>query len=252
MPVLINLRPPSIHQSATDSHADLKNTSDDAIPNYLGSLKFRQSHTLVDTRLALGYSSCAVSAACFLWDFKLGWDATKHYTAVAVGLYMLLSTTLTLWMLLREKSIVYEGTSPAGEKVRFMRLCWRQQQQQKLALTALGQVSISTTTKKNVPMYEVHVQMTTTDGKKIDTTFSRPFSEWFNAQGVFVAQPFQQMFAEYAMVIGKYDTKNFTTDSHKLANMSPGLIDVLLQEESEPSANTAVSAGKKKGRSKKE
>jgi signal peptidase complex subunit 2 len=98
--------------------SDLKNTSDDAIPNYLNSLKFRQSHTLVDTRLALGYSAFAVSAACFAWDYKLGWDATKQYTAMAVGVYILLNTALTLWVTLREKSIVYEGTSPAGEKVR--------------------------------------------------------------------------------------------------------------------------------------
>ncbi len=36
---------------------DLKNTSDDAIPNYLNSLKIKQSHYLTDVRLALGYSA---------------------------------------------------------------------------------------------------------------------------------------------------------------------------------------------------
>ncbi|KAJ2982329.1 hypothetical protein NUW58_g6462 [Xylaria curta] len=56
--------------------ADLKNTSDDAIPNYLNSLKFKQDHSLVDTRLTLGYSAFAIAAACFLWDYKLASKST--------------------------------------------------------------------------------------------------------------------------------------------------------------------------------
>ena len=97
---------------------DLKNTSDDAIPNYLNSLKFRQSHTLTDVRLALGYTAFGVAAACFLWDYKLGFESTKYYTAAAVTLYTLINGALTLWIMFREKGVVYEGTSPSGEKVR--------------------------------------------------------------------------------------------------------------------------------------
>merc|ERR1711939_65250 len=48
------------------SLADLKNTSDDAIPAYLNSLSFKQSHTLTDTRLALGYSAFLICAATLL------------------------------------------------------------------------------------------------------------------------------------------------------------------------------------------
>jgi hypothetical protein len=97
---------------------DLKNTSDDAIPNYLNSLKFRQSHTLTDVRLALGYTAFGIAAACFLWDYKLGFESTKYYTAAAVTLYTLINGVLTLWIMFREKGVVYEGTSPSGEKVR--------------------------------------------------------------------------------------------------------------------------------------
>lgn len=96
---------------------DLKNTSDDAIPNYLNSLKFRQSHTLTDVRLALGYSAFGIAAACFLWDYKLGFENTKHFTAAAVAVYTLVNTALTLWITFREKGVIYEGTSPSGEKV---------------------------------------------------------------------------------------------------------------------------------------
>lgn len=97
--------------------ADLKNTSDDALPNYLNSLGLKQSHTLTDVRLGLGYSAFLVAAACFLWDYKLGFESTKYYTAGAVAVYSLLNTALTLWIWLKEKGIVYVGTAPKGETV---------------------------------------------------------------------------------------------------------------------------------------
>ena len=105
-------------QEITVQPADLKNTSDDAIPNYLNSLKFSQSHFLTDVRLSLGYSAFLVAAACFLWDYKLGFDSTKYYTAAAVALYACLNTALTLWIWGVEKSTVYVGTAPNGEKAR--------------------------------------------------------------------------------------------------------------------------------------
>lgn len=97
--------------------ADLKNTSDDALPNYLNSLGLKQSHTLTDVRLVLGYSAFLVAAACFLWDYKLGFESTKYYTAGAVAVYSLLNTALTMWIWLKEKGIVYVGTAPNGETV---------------------------------------------------------------------------------------------------------------------------------------
>lgn len=97
--------------------ADLKNTSDDAIPNYLNSLRFAQSHALTDVRLALGYGAFFLAAACFLWDYQLGFERTKYYTAAAVALYSVLNSALTLWIWLKEKGIVYVGTSPSGETV---------------------------------------------------------------------------------------------------------------------------------------
>lgn len=99
--------------------ADLKNTSDDAIPNYLNSLGFTQSHTLTDVRLTLGYAAFFIAAASFLWDYKLGFESTKYYTAGAVAVYSVLNTALTLWIWLVEKGIVYVGTAPkGGETVR--------------------------------------------------------------------------------------------------------------------------------------
>ncbi|KAI3397124.1 hypothetical protein diail_11185 [Diaporthe ilicicola] len=164
--------------------ADLKNTSDDALPNYLNSLGLKQSHTLTDVRLALGYSAFFIAAACFLWDYKLGFESTKYYTAGAVAIYSLLNTALTLWIWLKEKGITYVGTAPRGETV-----------------------TIATHTKKNVPIYNLTITITPKTGSPTTINLSRSFTEWFDAAGRFVATPFQTMLASTVPVIGSLDPK---------------------------------------------
>ena len=88
---------------------DLKNTTDDALPNYLTSLKFAQSHLLTDVRLALGYTAVIISGALFYADWKLGWDATKHWTFWAVLVYFTLNGVLTVWIWGVEKGTVFKG-----------------------------------------------------------------------------------------------------------------------------------------------
>lgn len=166
-------------------YVDLKNTSDDAIPNYLNSLKFKQIHTLTDTRLALGYSAFAIAAACFAWDYKLGFESTKYLTAGAVVLYMVLNAALTYWITFVEKGVVYEGVAPSGDKI-----------------------SIATSTKKNVPIYNVKVTITPKKGGKSHTLeFQRPFTEWFDSVGHFIAPPFQTIFASSVPIIATADPK---------------------------------------------
>ncbi|CVL01007.1 related to signal peptidase 18 KD subunit [Fusarium mangiferae] len=184
--------------------ADLKNTSDDAIPNYLNSLKFRQSHTLTDVRLALGYTAFGVAAACFLWDYKLGFESTKYYTAAAVTLYTLINGALTLWIMFREKGVVYEGTSPSGEKI-----------------------SISSSTKKNVPIYNLTITVTDKNSKPTVHKISKPFSGWFDQTGQFVAVPFQELLANSVTLIGKRDPKRVTV-SKELLDASPDVLDAIL------------------------
>ncbi|PNP81774.1 hypothetical protein FNYG_04800 [Fusarium nygamai] len=184
--------------------ADLKNTSDDAIPNYLNSLKFRQSHTLTDVRLALGYTAFGVAAACFLWDYKLGFESTKYYTAAAVTLYTLINGALTLWIMFREKGVVYEGTSPSGEKI-----------------------SISSSTKKNVPIYNLTITVTDKNSKSTVHKISKPFSGWFDQTGQFVAVPFQELLANSVPLIGKRDPKRVTV-SKELLDASPDVLDAIL------------------------
>ncbi len=96
---------------------DLKNTTDDALPNYLTSLKFKQSHTLTDVRLALGYTAVAIAAVTFYFDYRLGWDKTKGWTLWAVVVYFLLNSALTFWIWGVEKGNVFVGEKN-GAQVR--------------------------------------------------------------------------------------------------------------------------------------
>jgi hypothetical protein len=97
---------------------DLKNTTDDALPNYLTSLKFKQDHTLTDVRLVVGYIAVIISGVLFYVDWKLGWDVSKPYTLPAVAAYFVLNSFFTYWIYFVEGGAVFVG-SKGGKKVRF-------------------------------------------------------------------------------------------------------------------------------------
>ncbi len=97
------------HVSTILIRPDLKNTTDDAIPNYLTSLKFKQSHFLTDVRLSLGYAAVVIAAATFYLDYKFGWDKTKEWTLWAVVAYFILNGALTYWIWGIEKGKVFTG-----------------------------------------------------------------------------------------------------------------------------------------------
>ena len=95
---------------------DLKNTTDDALGNYLRGLSLKQDNSKLDFRLAVGYVAVVIAAATFAADYKLGWEATKNWTAVAVAAYTILNGVFTYWMWAVEKGLVFEGTKD-GRKV---------------------------------------------------------------------------------------------------------------------------------------
>jgi hypothetical protein len=167
------------------SISDLKNTTDDALANYLNSLKFRQDHTLTDVRLALGFSSAAIAAATFYYDWKLGFETTKGYTLWAVVLYFLLNGALTLWIWVVERGRFYVGESN-GTKVSF-----------------------SSFAEKHVPVYNLRIQ-SQLPGNDYAHTFEvkAPFTKWFTGEGYFVAKPFQAWLAGEIPVVGTADPKS--------------------------------------------
>ncbi|KAH8885107.1 microsomal signal peptidase 25 kDa subunit [Thozetella sp. PMI_491] len=215
--------------------ADLKNTSDDAIPNYLNSLKFKQSHYLTDVRLGLGYTAFIIAGLCFLWDWKLGFQSTKYYTAAAVAVYSLLNGALTLWIWLVEKGTVYVGTAPSGETI-----------------------SISTSTKKNIPQYNVEITIKPKSGPSQTLVLSKPFTEWFDSAGHFIAPPFQTILATAIPVVGKLDPKRVKTESDAytpevLAALSQADVSVVgsASETTGADASSTGTVGKKGGKRRK-
>ncbi|KAG5983426.1 hypothetical protein E4U55_008196 [Claviceps digitariae] len=210
--------------------ADLKNTSDDALPNYLNSLKFKQSHFLTDVRLALGYGAFAIAAACFGWDYKFGFESTKYYTAAAVATYALLNGLLTFWMSSVEKGTVYQGKAPSGETV-----------------------TIRTSTKKNDPTYHLTAVTEGKTGAPQEVTVSRSFAEWFDETGRFVAQPFQEFLASSVPAIGKQDPKRIKSVAQDLVGANPELLDAMLTGTTpgDEAGSTAAETTEKKGKRRK-
>ncbi|KAF4636525.1 hypothetical protein G7Y89_g1562 [Cudoniella acicularis] len=175
------------------SLADLKNTTDDALPTYLNSLGFKQSHTLTDTRLALGYSAFAICSATFYWDYKFGFENTKQYTTIAVIIYTILNSILTFWIWGVEKGTVYIGTSKTtGEKIQ-----------------------IQSKTEKHVPKYCLTVTTTDKNGRKKRKIVKKEFKDWFDAKGHFHTKPFQRMLAGSVDAIGRADPKNAVKEGEK-------------------------------------
>ncbi|KAL6872375.1 microsomal signal peptidase 25 kDa subunit domain-containing protein [Trichoderma longibrachiatum] len=206
--------------------ADLKNTADDAIPNYLNSLKFKQTHFLSDVRLALGYSAFLVSAACFAWDYKLGFESTKTYTAIAVAVYTLLNGLLTFWMMFVEKGVVYQGVAPSGDKI-----------------------TVATSTKKLDPTYRLSITVTDTSAKSRIIEIAKPFASFFDESGYFVAAPFQQILATAVPIVGKLDPKRIKSESQDMLNASPEILDAILAANNAAAASTgaeAVEGGKRR------
>ncbi|MCJ1465664.1 hypothetical protein MMC07_004283 [Pseudocyphellaria aurata] len=184
---------------AVYSLPDLKNTTDDALPNYLKSLKFKQSHFLTDVRLSLGYSAVVIAAITFGLDYKLGWDKTKDLTLWAVVAYFVLNGALTYWIWGVEKGKIF-----AGENDHAM-------------LTVASKVT------KHTPVYNLTVRHANTSGNRISwktSEISAPFTRWFDADGHFIAQPFQQWLATEIPIIGQADTRNVVRVSQETAEGS--------------------------------
>ncbi|KAL6800698.1 microsomal signal peptidase 25 kDa subunit domain-containing protein [Trichoderma sp. SZMC 28013] len=203
--------------------ADLKNTTDDAIPNYLNSLKIKQTHFLSDVRLGLGYSAFLISAACFAWDYKLGFEDTKFYTAIAVAVYTVLNGLLTFWMMFVEKGVIYQGITPSGEKI-----------------------TVASATKKLDPTYRLSITITDKSAKSRIIEVAKPFASFFDESGYFVAAPFQQILATAVPVVGKLDPKRIKSESQDMLNANPELLDAILAANSGSATGAEAAEGGKR------
>ncbi|KAF5844207.1 hypothetical protein GGP41_004958 [Bipolaris sorokiniana] len=183
---------------AVHSLPDLKSTTDDALPNYLNSLKFKQIHTSTDIRLVLGYTAVTIAGALFYYDWKFGWEASKPFTLPAVVAYFVLNSIFTYWLWFVEKGLVYEGEGKTGKNNR-------------KRPTHGAKLRISSWTKKHIPIYECDVVFTPApyaSNPQQTLHIRAPMTRWFTEDGYFVAKPFQQWLASEIPVIGAADPNN--------------------------------------------
>ncbi|KAI9798860.1 MAG: hypothetical protein M1833_004363 [Piccolia ochrophora] len=167
---------------AVYSNNDLKNTTDDALPNYLESLKFKQTHFQTDIRLALGYTAVTLAAIAFYFDYTRTWAETKDATLWAVVVYFILNGALSYWIWGVEKGTVYTGELN-GVNLR-----------------------IQSRIEKYNPTYFVTAQFAAKEKSEPRVIkIQAPFSRWFDSEGHFVALPFQQWLATEIPVVGSAD-----------------------------------------------
>ncbi|KAL8722621.1 MAG: hypothetical protein Q9225_000927 [Loekoesia sp. 1 TL-2023] len=211
------------------SLSDLKNTTDDALPNYLTSLKFKQSHFFADVRLGLGYTAVVIAAVTFYADYKLGWDATKFWTLWAVVTYFILNGALTYWIWGVEKGRIFAGEINDTT------------------------ISIASSVTKHKPIYNLHVQYGKPGQELRTTKLSAPFTRWFDSDGYFVAAPFQRWLASEISLVGEADAQKAGTATADKA--AQGAVDVQgtenVNKSSKASAEGAPSSAARSRKSKK-
>ncbi len=92
-----------------------------------------------------------------------------------------------------------------------------------------SQITISTTTKKNTPIYNLSivVQPKRAADKPHTYTIAKPFAGWFDEVGFFVAAPFQEILASAVPLIGTQDPKRVKASQTTL-DANPDLLDAVL------------------------
>lgn len=107
-----------------------------------------------------------------------------------------------------------------------------------------NQITIATSTKKNIPQYNLTITIQPKSGKPQTISMSRPFAEWFDAAGHLVAPPLQTMLATAIPAVGRLDPKRVVSQSQ---SYTPDMLDALAAATSTGSETPQAEAGGKKG-----
>jgi signal peptidase complex subunit 2 len=116
------------------------------------------------------------------------------------------------------------------------------------------QIYIASSTKKYEPTYYLKVAILSGDKKNRDRTvleIARPFAEWFDEAGYFVAKPFQELLATNIPLVGRQDPKRIKSASQDLLDANPDLLDAVLaanaagESTATPSAKSGASKRRK-------
>ena len=70
------------------------------------------------------------------------------------------------------------------------------------------QLAVASSVAKHIPVYNVRVEHFNTQGEIKTLELSSPFTRWFDANGLFVAKPFQQWLASEIPLVGQVDPRH--------------------------------------------
>jgi len=85
---------------------------------------------------------------------------------------------------------------------------------------------------KHTPVYNVTVRQSVTQGNEETFNISAPFTRWFDADGFFVAKPFQQWLATEIPIIGQADPKK-VVGAIQQGNGGASATDAITQQQQE-------------------
>lgn len=216
---------------------ELRTTTDDALGPLLTSLpgnyKFTQQHFYANVRLVLGYLAVTIAGILFYADWKLGWDATKAYTAPACVAYFLLNGALTYWVWGIESGKVFVGTRPGGQKL-----------------------TLSSSVTKNVPIYKLKIRYEAPEtGARFvdDETIEGHFTEWFNIHGFLDKKAFRRWLAGNIEVVGLADpqAKKEWDDAREEERVDEEVVSEGARMSGAISPSAVTDSAKKRGRPRK-
>lgn len=91
---------------------------DDNLPASLAQLGYTQSFSLIDLKIALGYTTVLIAGGLFLVDKKYGFESIFNITIAAILVYALASLVLYYFSSVGEyKNNKYIGYNDKGEKI---------------------------------------------------------------------------------------------------------------------------------------
>lgn len=148
------------------SLTELKNGSDDFIPVALQKLGYTQNHSLLDTRLALGYLGVVAAALAGAYDYRVGFEKAKGFTLAGVLVYFIFYGAMNFWQFFIESGTVYKGSKGDLE------------------------ITIKTSTEKTSPTYSTRISLHTAAGTAdVEVSRHELFTKWFDCDGNIVTEP---------------------------------------------------------------
>jgi len=111
--------------------------------------------------------------------------------------------------------------------------------------TRVSQIDISSSTTKNVPIYNLEVKIAPKSGPTRTIKVSKPFTEWFDEQGRFVTIPFQQMIATGVPLVGKLNPERVVVSGDlpkELLDGSSEVLDAILASSSASAVGSSLAA----------